>query len=162
MPKIFRGVTSVYKPKFARAVVYMLQATEYDTAKYLSWLYRVFDFGKVMHRRTLVLTRPAKMLLRAMYAGMLIQIVFGVWLGFHAWHIHHSYVGWVIIALFLASTPVVWAQLIVAPLVLGRWFITKPGQWFKVRSSAKVFANHSATKIAIAGSYGKTLRKKSC
>ncbi|HVX58209.1 MAG TPA: Mur ligase family protein [Candidatus Saccharimonadales bacterium] len=158
--KFLKGLLSVYRPDFPKVVVYMLQSTEYDTADYLAWLWRVFDFGKVMHRRTLVPTKPARMLLLAMRLGILAQALLGVFLAYRSLHVHHSTVGLVISILFILSAPIVWAHLIVAPLIAGRWFITKPSNWRQIREAEKIFANHPGVRIAIAGSYGKTTMKE--
>jgi UDP-N-acetylmuramoyl-tripeptide--D-alanyl-D-alanine ligase len=158
--KFIKGLLSIYRPDFPKIIVYMLQATEYDAADYLFWLWRVFDFGKVMHRRTLVKTRPARLLLTAMWIGVLAQLIIGVNRVLHFWLTDFSWVGIILSMIFILATPIVWAHLIVAPLVLGRWLITKPTQSRKVRQSANVFKNHKGTTIAIAGSYGKTTMKE--
>ena len=157
---MFESILSVYKPKFARVIVYMLQSTEYNAAAYIKWLWQADNFNRVMHRRVLVMTRPAKMLLRFMRLGMLLQIVFGTYLIYRAVHIHHSGIGLGISVAFMLSTPIVWANLIVVPLVVGRWLIIKPLYARRVRQSAKVFAKHRGVKIAVAGSYGKTTVKE--
>lgn len=158
--KTIKGLLSIYRPSFPRTIVYMLQATEYDSADYLAWLWRVFDFGKVMHRRTLVMTKPARLLLSAIRFGMLAQIIIGINRVLHYSSSPHSWVGIILSLIFILSTPIVWAHLIVVPLVAGRWLITKPSNWRKVRRSEAIFKNHPGAKIAIAGSYGKTTMKE--
>jgi UDP-N-acetylmuramoyl-tripeptide--D-alanyl-D-alanine ligase len=138
----------------------MLQATEYDVTEYLKWFWRTNDFSKVMYRRQLVKTKPAKMLLSAFRAGIFLHIVASGYLFYRAIHIHHSVSGVVVAAAFLLSAPIIWAYLVTVPLFLGRWLIIKPRNWWITWRSKAIFANHTATKVAVAGSYGKTTVKE--
>lgn len=155
----FKSFLNFYRPKFAITIVYMLQATEYQVRPYLRWFWRTNDFGKVMYRKTLVKTRPARLLMAAISIGMLAQFVVAI---------HYGIVGYqnsVIAEIILSAgifllTPMIWAHLIVIPLEIGRLFISKPKQKLAVKSSKKIFANTKAIKIAIAGSYGKTTMKE--
>ncbi|HVS79165.1 MAG TPA: Mur ligase family protein [Candidatus Saccharimonadales bacterium] len=158
--KFIKAILSIYRPDFPKIIVYMLQATEYNTAAYFAWLYRVFDFGAVMHRRTLVRTKPARLLLWAMWVGVLAQIIIGLNRLLHYSLTVHSSLGIALSAIFILSTPIVWAHLIVVPLALGRWLISKPIHSRQIRRSKTTFRSHQATKIAIAGSYGKTTMKE--
>ncbi len=150
---------SMYRPRFARSIVYMLQSTEYQVWPYLKWFWRTTNFARVMHRRQLVMTKPARMLLRALRFGLLAQI--GIALGLGLWGIraHKAGVPQIAFALLVAA-PIIWAHLIVLPLLLGRVFVIWPRNFKNVRRSADVFAAHSAMKIAVAGSYGKTSMKE--
>lgn len=158
--KFLKGLLSIYRPDFPKIVVYMLQATEYDSVDYLQWLWRVFDFGTVMHRRALVKTKPAQALLAAMWIGVLAQTIVGINLILHYSLTNSSWLGIVLSVILILAAPIVWAHLIVLPLALGRWLITKPTSWLKIRRSEKIFASHPGAKIAIAGSYGKTTMKE--
>jgi UDP-N-acetylmuramoyl-tripeptide--D-alanyl-D-alanine ligase len=153
-----KGVLSLYSPRFSRTVVYMLQASEYDVAAYLNWLLRTDDFSRVMHRKQLVVTKPAGLLLAFMRLGMLAQLVFAAYL--FQRNIHMAVIELIFLVLFVLSAPVVWANLVVVPLVLGRWLIIRPYHLVRVRASKKGFAGHQAVKIAVAGSYGKTTMKE--
>jgi UDP-N-acetylmuramoyl-tripeptide--D-alanyl-D-alanine ligase len=137
----------------------MLQSTEYAAVPYLKWYWQTNDFSKVMYRRTLHRTKAARLLLWALYIGIALQIWAGL-LFMLSWAYGQSDAGWAFGLAIILSYPVVWAHLIVVPLVLGRLLIVKPRQWRKVRASQKVFANFSGAKIAIAGSYGKTSMKE--
>ena len=156
---MLRNYLSIYRPDFPKVIVYMLQATEYQVGPYIRWLWRTDDFGHVMHRKTLVETKPAKMLLLVLYIGMLIQFLLALTLGF--WGIKEPAPGLTLVAtVLLLSIPLIWSYLIVLPLVLGRVFIIGPSHAVQVRSSRKTFIKHKALKIAIAGSYGKTTLKE--
>ena len=150
---------SMFRPLFAVTVVYMLQATEYDVKAYLKWFWRTSDFSKIMYRRKLIKTRPAQMLLLVSRVGMAAEVIIAAHLAILAAQ-NHSVVRWLVaLAVFLA-TPIIWAHLITLPLLLGRWLIIKPKYKLEVRKSRSVFNQHSATKIAVAGSYGKTTMKE--
>lgn len=151
---------SIYKPKYPKTIVYMLQATEYNIPSFLSWVIRTKNFSTVMHRKALVMTRPARLLLAMMWMGMLAQVALGVYLGYRSYHIHQSLIGPGIIILFLLATPIVWTYLIVSLLLIGRWLVIKPYYRYRIKKSEKIFATHKGAKIAIAGSYGKTTMKE--
>lgn len=137
----------------------MLQASEYNVRAYLNWLWQTNNFSKVMHRKQLVMTRPAKLLLTFVRLGLtaqfLIVLVFLV-IGYH----NHNPADYLFGVGAFLSAPVVWAHLVVLPLILGRWLVVKPYYRTQVHSSKKNFANHKAVKIAVAGSYGKTSMKE--
>jgi UDP-N-acetylmuramoyl-tripeptide--D-alanyl-D-alanine ligase len=63
------------------------------------------------------------------------------------------------VALLLAA-PLVWSVLILVPLWLGEWLIIKPSNFVKIRLASKLLAAHPATKVAVAGSNGKTTVKE--
>ncbi len=153
-----REVVSLYSWRYARTLVYMLQSTEYQVWPYLKWYWRVWDFNTVMYRRTLVVSRPVRLLLSVLYAGMVLQLMVGVvlmagwWLyGWPVWHFGLA---------LAASYPIVWAHLVILPLVLGSIFIIKPKHRRAIRQSEQLFAAHPGIKLAVAGSYGKTTMKE--
>lgn len=153
------GFISLYLPSYPSVLVYMLQSTEYQAVPYLKWYWRTKNFSDVVQRRTLEKTKPAQLLLLALRIGMLVQLSLGlmlIYLG--GWHNLTGGIpfGAAIILLY----PVLWAHLVVVPLILGRYLITRPKQRQAIEASAKIFAEHKGVKIAIAGSYGKTTMKE--
>ncbi len=150
---------SCYLPSYPKALVYMLQSTEYAVRPYLAWYWRTRNFKAVAHRRKLELTRPAKLLLLGLMFGIALQVLLGAVLLFVGWRENN---GWLLAigALVVLTYPVVWAHLVVVPLLLGRLFIIAPKQKRLIEQSEALFAKHPATKIAIAGSYGKTTMKE--
>lgn len=150
---------SMYLPGYPRALVYMLQSTEYQLKPYLRWVWRTTDFTKVMHRRSLDLTKAARMLLLALSAGILLQLALGAWLVYLG--IKGDVFGGLPLGLTLILIyPIVWAHLLALPVLLGRWFISLPAEQELIRQSEAIFANHPGVKIAVAGSYGKTTMKE--
>jgi UDP-N-acetylmuramoyl-tripeptide--D-alanyl-D-alanine ligase len=156
---MLRGLLTLYSWRLPVILVYMLQNTEYHAGPYLKWFWQTTHFERVMYRRTLQRTHPARMLLLAVRAGMALEVLagFGLVLGWahYGWN-GGLYFG---IALLLA-TPIVWAHLAVLPLELGRLLIIRPRQARAIRASRPAFANFKGVKIAVAGSYGKTTMKE--
>src|SRR3989344_8376945 len=155
---MFRSLLAMYRPQFAITIVYMLQATEYQINSYLKWLWRVQDFSKVTYRKSLVKTSHSKTLLLALKVGMLAQLAGALVWGI--WAVKNKDPAVIFAIDLLFSIPLVWAHLVVAPLFLGGWLIVKPLSWIQISRSAKIFADHPGTKIAVAGSYGKTTMKE--
>lgn len=156
---MLRAIIYLYRPAYARTIIYMLQASEYNPAQFIKWYWRAIDFRRIAYRKSLVPTRAARMLLIAFQLGFLIEVSIAaglVVLGFSSNDNYQIIYG---LILFLI-TPVLWAHLIVVPLYLGNWLIIKPLYSIKIRRASRIFANHPGVKIAIAGSYGKTTMKE--
>lgn len=137
----------------------MLQATEYQPRSYWLWFWRTKDFGHVMHRRTLVMTTKARALLYLMSFGVLAQYIgTAFWFG---WGLGYSQPEAPTIAVVaFIMTPLIWAHLILLPLLVVDYLLKKPYVWWLVLQSRWIFEKHSAVKIAVAGSYGKTTMKE--
>lgn len=156
---MIRQVLDLYRPKFLRTLVYMLQSTEYQVGPYLKWYWRTKDFSRVMYRRRLEKTKPARLLLLVLQLGVLLQILAAaglIYLG-----VKQRLIGGVAYgAAVLIIYPVLWAYLLVVPLILGRWLVIGPRDRRAIRRSRRIFADFKGTKIAVAGSYGKTTMKE--
>lgn len=149
----------MYLPSYPGAIVYMLQSTEYRVGPYLRWYWRTTNFSSVARRRTLDKTKSARMLINFMQMGIILQVLLGLWLLYRG--LMDDFTGGVQfgIAIILAY-PVVWAHLIALPLALGRLLVVKPKERALISESHKTFKKHTATTIAVAGSYGKTTVKE--
>lgn len=154
-----RNIFSWYSRKFATVIVYMLQGTEYQPRLYLQWLWRVQNISLVMRRRTLELTKSARVLLLVLYVGITLQVALGLFLIWHGTTIQSLSV-WILGLVVFLSYPIIWAHLIVIPLVLGRIIIINPREKKLIQRSKEIFSAHHGTKIAVAGSYGKTSMKE--
>ncbi len=64
-----------YHPQYITALLYMLQASEYNPSDYSAWYLRTKDFSNVAKRRSLVMTTKAKLLLILLWGLVLIQIM---------------------------------------------------------------------------------------
>src|SRR5438874_2704517 len=126
----------VYSDKFLQTIVYMLQSSEYQVGTYLKWFWRVEDFTKVTYRRELVLTRPARALLAALRAGVILQVLLGLVVEALALKDHNFGVSLIALSI-LVSAPIVWAHLVTLPLIVGRWLIIKPTSARKVSRSKR-------------------------
>lgn len=159
MIKLIRSIWSMYRPRYASSIVYMLQSTEYQAGPYLRWWWRTNNFDKVAHRRALDRTKAARLLLAAVGLGISIEYAAGLLLviSHFAWNFEFGVQAGLIVLLL---TPIVWAHLVILALVLGRWLIVSPRQRRYVNESRQIFSKHAAIKIAIAGSYGKTSMKE--
>jgi UDP-N-acetylmuramoyl-tripeptide--D-alanyl-D-alanine ligase len=156
---VIRSLFTLYSWRLPTVLVYMLQNTEYYATPYLKWFWHTSQFHRVMYRRTLQRTRAARMLLLVIRAGVLAEIAAGLVLIYLWWQ--HGFAGGLAFGLgLLLAYPVVWAHLVVLPLVLGRFFVVKPRQARAIHASRKVFAKFPGIKIAVAGSYGKTSMKE--
>jgi UDP-N-acetylmuramoyl-tripeptide--D-alanyl-D-alanine ligase len=156
---VIRGLFSLYSWRYPVVLVYMLQNTEYQAGPYLKWYWQTLHFERIMYRRQLKRTRPARLLLLALRFGILAQLVIGAWLiwqGLSGTLVSGAAFGLAVII----GYPVLWAHLIILPLVLGRLLIIKPKQNAAIRRAKPIFGNFKGTKIAIAGSYGKTSMKE--
>jgi UDP-N-acetylmuramoyl-tripeptide--D-alanyl-D-alanine ligase len=150
---------SRYTPSYLATLVYMLQSTEYQVGDYLRWYMRVDDFRGVARRRTLARTKVAKLLLAALLIGVLIQVAAGLFVTYQAYlqtDLLMAGLGGAIII----SYPFTWAYIITAPVALGRAFIISPREQRHIATSKRIFADHPATIIGVAGSYGKTTMKE--
>jgi UDP-N-acetylmuramoyl-tripeptide--D-alanyl-D-alanine ligase len=154
-----RNLLSLYSRKYPVVLVYMLQNTEYRIKPYLKWLWRTNDYDEVMIRRTLDHTKPARLLLIGLRLGILAELILGILLIYLG--IWHNLPGGAPLGSALIIVyPVLWAHLLVLPLILGRELNSNPHEKKIIKSSSKAFAEHKAIKIAVAGSYGKTTMKE--
>jgi UDP-N-acetylmuramoyl-tripeptide--D-alanyl-D-alanine ligase len=137
----------------------MLQASEYKIGPYIAWLHRTKNFNTVSERRTLNLTKPARLLLSALGLGILAQIFAGlllIYLGI--WH--HLAGGIVFGVAVLISYPLLWPYLLLIPLLLGRALVDIPTETRAAHQTQDALAQHKSIKIAVTGSYGKTTMKE--
>jgi UDP-N-acetylmuramyl pentapeptide synthase len=159
MKNALRGLLTLYSPRYPSVIVYMLQNTEYHVGPYLKWYWRTQDFSKVMYRRQLINTKAARMLRLALQVGMALQILVAILL-IVLWQTNDLVAGNLFGLALLVSYPLIWAHLVTVPLVLGRYLIAVPKEKALIERSSQTFAEHSAIKIAVAGSYGKTSMKE--
>lgn len=153
------NLLSIYSGSFPTALSYMLQSVEYDPKAYLLWFYRTKNFSTVAHRRTLDRTKVAKAFLLFLSGGILIQIVIGLAMlvvGLVSSQFELTFFSTFVILL----APIVWAHLVVIPVVVARRFVINPRIKHMNNTAHKIFKNHTGTKIAVAGSFGKTTAKE--
>ena len=156
---MIRAIISLYRFSFPTVIVYMLQNAEYQPGAYMNWFWRTQDFSTVMKRRKLDRTRAANLLLMALRIGMGLQIVLAasmITAGIMRQMDELIELGAAIYLIY----PVLWAHLVVLPLLLGRLFVVEPKNRALIATSKEIFEKHPGKVIAVAGSYGKTSMKE--
>ncbi len=156
---MFSIILAVFTPKFTETAVYMLQTCEYQAIPYLKWLWSTNDFRKVMYRRTLNKTRKARMLLTFMRAGIILQTLVAVGLIVYASDNDAGEL-YIIAGSLVMISSVLWANLLVVPILVARYLVVKPQSAILVWKTRNILTNHPGVKIAVAGSYGKTTVKE--
>ncbi len=143
---------SRYGLKFPRSLIYMLQSSEYNIGEYLSWMRRTKNFSHVEKRKTLV-KNPKSLLLLAITWLLLIAVystaLFVIW---HGYSIRRLYVFFFL----LWAAPYIASYGIIIPLLIIKYIIQRPIEYFIVKKARTTLAAHKGIKIAIAGSFGKT------
>jgi UDP-N-acetylmuramoyl-tripeptide--D-alanyl-D-alanine ligase len=154
-----KSLLSLYSPMLPKYLAYMLQSTEYMAKPYLSWFWRSGDLTQVMKRRTLTFTRPAKLLMFAMAAMCILFVSIS---SFLLWRVDFNLrtLTAKIATVILICYPLIVAHAVVIPLVLGRIFVINPKQQAFIAKSEIIFNDHTAKKIAVMGSFGKTTMKE--
>ena len=156
---MINAILSFYSPKFPTTLAYMLQSTEYRVGPYLKWFWRTQNFSKVEQRRQLELTKAARLLTLAIQIGIVLEVLLGlVFIALNLWHNFAG--GWEFGLAIIIAYPVAIAHLITLPLLLGRELSVKPKEQKLITQSSKIFKRFKGTKIAVAGSYGKTSMKE--
>ncbi len=148
---------SRYSARYPRSLVYMLQATEYHIRDYLAWYRRVGDFTHVEHRKSLVKTPKAVLLLSIAWALAFLLIVGGaisvLWIGTTPLKYLLSFLIVLLLPHFLAYG-------IVVPIFVIRTLIQPPVEYLVVSRTRRKLKAHRAVRIGIAGSFGKTTMRE--
>lgn len=145
---------SRYSPSYLKALLYMLQASEYRLGDYLRWLHQTDDFRQVMKRGNLDKTAKIKLLALALWLLTLIILVIALALVVSG--------SWLILAgvVLLLIAPWLLAYALIVPLWLGQVLIQRPREQKIIAAARQRLAAHPAIRIAIAGSFGKTTAKE--
>lgn len=152
---MMKNLLSRYRPRYIRSLIYMLQASEYDIREYLAWLGRVEDFSAVEKRKRLDKTPKALSLLALAWLTLLSWIV--AIMGYA--NATGSDVPLVVGAVIVIFSPFYLPYLILIPLFIIQ-IIQRPIEAFIIARARRALTKHPATKIAIAGSFGKTTMRE--
>lgn len=142
---------SMYRPRYIRSLVYMLQASEYNTREFFVWFRRVRDFSSVEKRKRLVKTPKALALLSAAWVSVCVLMLAGA----YAYTRIPSSGQLLFLVLFLALVPFFIPLFLIAATSAGALFQNVVERSFIARAHKKL-SKSRALKIAIAGSFGKT------
>jgi len=145
------NILSRYRPRYVRSLVYMLQASEYKIGDYFAWLRRVKDFGAVEKRKQLTKSPKALFVLGLGWLLWLAIIACGVLVVFTTFTMY----GYALGAIIVLASPFLLAYGIAA-LLLGVHLVQKPIGAAVISRARRSLARHTAVKIAVAGSFGKT------
>lgn len=133
----------------------MLQASEYDIGEYLHWYNRTRNFDRIEKRKRLVMTPKALLLFTYSAVSQVFAWAWGLFSIYRAFAQGH-YDLFVLNIFLTAISPYITAYSVLIPLIIGQILFQKPRTRGIVRRTRKQLAAVKATKIAIAGSYGKT------
>lgn len=137
--------------KFPRSLVYMMQSSEYDIKEYLRWYWRAQDFRKIEVRKTLVQTAKAKVALILATLTQISLYLIGLLTFFWSWKFALA---------ILILTPLITVALVALWIKILEILVQKPIEKKLIKRAQKKLSEHSALKIAIAGSYGKTTMRE--
>jgi UDP-N-acetylmuramoyl-tripeptide--D-alanyl-D-alanine ligase len=146
-----------YHPRVPKSLVFMLQASEYDTSDFLNWFWRATDLSRVARRGRLDLTAKAKLLLLftwLLVAILALDVALAVKLA-----LNEPAYWFAAIVIFLAG-PYVLAYGLAAATWLGAALVQRPKERAIIARAAQTIQAHPGYRIAIAGSYGKTTMKE--
>ncbi len=146
-----RRFLSYYHPKLPVYLTYMFQQVEYNPHKFVSWVIRLPDLTRVMHRQTLVRTGKARLLM---------GIITFFWLFYILLSLFYLLLN-PVIGIFSALVSPFFVIIIAYIIVLFGWlYYEEPRRRKLLKEATKAFEGHPGIKIAIAGSYGKTSMKE--
>lgn len=147
-------------PSYPVTLAYMLQASEYDTKGYLTWVHRTPDFRRVMKRRSVEYTTKIRLIVTILW---LIGILTALAAAAIIWYMYAAgqYAAAVLVGLlFIVLMPWLQAYLIAVPLWIGTILVQRPRERRLLAAAESILRSHPGRKIAIAGSYGKTTAKE--
>lgn len=154
-----KSLLSRYHPLYLHSLLYMLQASDYRIRDYLRWYNRTIDFRNVARRRQLDWT-PKAIVLAVILVLLALAGVAYVGLLFVLALTTGDAPAWARFAIWLIALPFAIAYAVTVPLLLGQALVQKPLEIWLTRKARQKLSAHRATKIAIAGSYGKTTFKE--
>ncbi len=156
-----RAILSLYSLKLPLYFVYMLQQVEYEPAKFYAWFTRNVQedksFKQVMHRKQLVYSARAKLLLLSSYALALLLLGSNF-----LFLVTDSSLSYLIFGLVsdIIFMPFILLIILRVLATFAYYLIVLPEQKRLVAHAEQVFAEHKGIKIAVLGSYGKTTMKE--
>lgn len=143
---------------YPKVIVYMLQSSEYNIAEYVKWLRRTKDFRKVILKRNLGYTKKSKLLLLTAWLIVMFAMLIIIGLVYLAFQMNQIYLIGLALLLFIFM-PYFVSNGVIVPLFIGQILIQRPTEKIMTHQAKGTIEKHSAFKIAIAGSYGKTTAK---
>ncbi|MCR4328118.1 MAG: UDP-N-acetylmuramoyl-tripeptide--D-alanyl-D-alanine ligase [Patescibacteria group bacterium] len=134
----------------------MLQASEYNIRDYLVWYHKTKNFTRVEQRKRFV--RTAKGLLLLVIAWAFLFFLIGTAISI-LW-INTSSLKYIFPFLIVLFSPYFLAYGIIIPLLVIRIIIQWPVEYLIISKAKQKLKTHTAVKIGIAGSFGKTTMRE--
>jgi UDP-N-acetylmuramoyl-tripeptide--D-alanyl-D-alanine ligase len=131
----------------------MLQASEYNIRDYFIWYWGAKNFKRVEQKKHFIKTTKSFLLLTAAWL-MIISII-----GFAVYFLLVGALNKILFFLIIFIIPYILAYVIIIPLLMIK-IIQWPIEYVIIYKARQRLKNHSAVKIAIAGSFGKTTMRE--
>ncbi len=147
---------SRYNLRYPRSIVYMLQASEYNISDYFAWYRKTKNFTRIEQRKRFV--RTAKGLLLLVIAWGILFFLIGAAISI-LW-IDTSSLKYILPFLIVLFSPYLLAYGIIIPLLVIRIIIQWPVEYIIINKAKQKLKIHTAVKIGIAGSFGKTTMRE--
>lgn len=149
-----KGLISRFHPRYVRALIYMMQANEYYPFEYLAWYHRTSDFSNIEKRKHLVYTTKAVLLSVFAWASFIAGAISSGYIAFET-----GIPGYISAVIGILISPFILPySLFLLLLVLNA--VQIPVEWWLVLQAKRILQKHPATKIAVAGSFGKTTMRE--
>ena len=149
-----KSILSRYRPRYIRAIVYMMQASEYRVRDYLHWSYRVRDFSSVEHRKRLLMTPKAKVLyVTAWVAVIAVLLLIALDISSSPAFPH------IAATALIVAFPFLLPYLMLIPLIVIN-LAQIPVEKVVIARAKRALEKHKGLRIAIAGSFGKTTMRE--
>lgn len=149
-----KKILSRYSMRYARSLVYMLQASEYHTREFLAWVARARNFSVVEDRKRFDPTVKALFLTILLYSTQGFLIITAIVLGVT------SLYGALLAVAVLVLLPFVLPYILVVYHFLFMACVQLPYTQYLLHTTKRRLAHHPALKIGVAGSYGKTTMRE--
>lgn len=134
----------------------MLQASGYNIRDYLAWYHKTKNFARVEQRKQFV--RTAKGLLLLVITWAILFFLIGTAISI-LW-IDTSSLKYILSFLIVLFSPYFLAYGIIIPLLVIRIIIQWPVEYLIISKAKQKLKTHTAVKIGIAGSFGKTTMRE--
>ncbi|HMS32054.1 MAG TPA: Mur ligase family protein [Candidatus Saccharibacteria bacterium] len=144
---------SFYSASYEKAIVYMLQRSEYQIGKFSFWYWKFPNFRQVSYRGELKKTVVAKIIL-------LILIILRILLNLLGLFLVLKNLLFPVGPILILLAPLIEYILLLPTVSMLRFFYIKPKMFRMNRRAEDIFKKTSAIKIAVLGSYGKTTVKE--
>ncbi|HEU4914597.1 MAG TPA: Mur ligase family protein [Candidatus Saccharimonadales bacterium] len=160
---MIKSLLSLYSWQYPRALIYLLQTSDFKTVYYLRRYWQTSNFTAIIRHKVLVYGPQTRKLLFYVRLGMLVQVIVGLFVVWRWWADGLSG-GWQFGLAIILAYPIVWAHFLalgvamrwlLRPKALGRAIICRilEAQVKRLRS------RHAFSVVGVVGSIGKTSTK---